>query len=112
MNYIRSVSEKVKKIIVNSCDEKVTDFNMRVDELEISKNIKITFDTEFNQQFRVVLYSLEKESTPFITFDTSKYSTKDIVDINIGLSPLEEKKLEEILMLRNTLPNLILGLLK
>lgn len=112
MELIKIASERVKEMVNKSFADKFTEFNIRVVETPDIKNIRLNITTEFNQEIIITLFSSTVKETPFIAFDKGKYPNSQIMSIEIGLNPAEDKQVDELIMLKNILPGLISGIIK
>lgn len=113
MELIRLGAERVNEIVVKSFENKITDFSIRVDELVSVKNIRFNISTEFEQELVITMFSSDTKEVPFIALDKGKYSNSNIMSIEICFTKSDEVKFnEEIIMLKNVLPGIMLGIIK
>lgn len=112
MELIRYTSERVQEIINKSFADKFTKCNMRVDENVDIKNIRINTTTEFGEEIVITLFPATIKATPFIALDKGKYVHSSKLNIEIGLNTVEEKQIDELIMLKNVLPGIIKGIIK
>lgn len=111
MEFIRSRSERVQQIIQGTFEADFTKYTQRVTEMAQHKNIRLNITTEFGKEIIVTMLPGENKELEFIQIDNNRYSSKT-KNIDIYFNTNEDKHLEELELLKNLLPGIIIGLNK
>ncbi|MGL5750471.1 MAG: hypothetical protein ACRCXT_08095 [Paraclostridium sp.] len=112
MELIRYTSERVQEIISKVFADKFTEFKISVSETVDIKNIRFNIVTEFEQNIVITMYPSTVKELPLISLDKGAYIPSSKISMEICINPVEEKQMEELIMLKNVLPGIIAGIIK